>query len=359
MTPGALLDQSQRAREDQMQAFVRGLEQGKTASLGTNPTTISIIKRLVSTLGDFLVCPAGPEATESHTAGALISEPEIFSTHFNRILISSLANGCAGLQDVPIGSVLKHLMRYRHTSSILLEFLNQSDTHVAKGLAENLFRAAIDARDVVALQIVLSIPSVDPNKILCFPCTNQSHVMAPIFRAAELASLDMVKVLRKAGAIVEAFQSSRARESGFSYAKMMIESYYRDDPDIKDSSVTDIAHELLLAGFELTFKDLHEVIFTKPDMRLVRRDRQPCTSFCNDYISLLASGFAQHSHDEFFLAGNGPGPSLYSDLDRVPRCLIYGIAERLEDNQAAMDHTPRFDPYLQPGASWGLLQLPG
>lgn len=230
---------------------MRSLDRGETISLATNSAKISRIRWIQSALGSFMIQTTATKTTENHRA--LISEQDMFNTHFNKILISSLANGCAGLQDVPIGSVLKHLMRYRHTSSVLLDFLRQSDTYVAKGLAENLFRAAIEARDVVALQVMLRIPSVDVNNILCFPYPTQSRGIKPIFRAAKVESLDMVRALRKAGAIAE--NSSRKHEDGFLFRKRIIQDQTGTGYSTEDSALVDIAQELLLAGFEPTCTD--------------------------------------------------------------------------------------------------------
>lgn len=318
-----LVGQTQLVRQGQMQAFVRNLGQRNTTSLATSSERLALRKRLEATLRCFLTCPTGAETAEGH--GALISEPEMFNTNFNRILISSLANGCAGLQDVPIGSVLKHLMRYRHTSSVLLEFLEHSETHVAKGLAENLFRAAIDAQDVAALQIILRIPSVDVNKILCFPSGNESRGLEPILRAAKLECLDMVRALRKAGAVVD--KSKRTSENLRPYSDMFFDHYYR--PNTKNSSaVVDIAKELLLAGLEITYEDLHEA--TYPYFYIDGRRLQ--SSFRGDFIFPLALGLAKHSHANFFL----PGSQCYRTGDaEKPSCLIYGMMERLKDDQAA------------------------
>lgn len=319
MTPQ--LSQTQLVRQDQLQAFMRSLDRGETISLATNSAKISRIRWIQSALGSFMIQTTATKTTENHRA--LISEQDMFNTHFNKILISSLANGCAGLQDVPIGSVLKHLMRYRHTSSVLLDFLRQSDTYVAKGLAENLFRAAIEARDVVALQVMLRIPSVDVNNILCFPYPTQSRGIKPIFRAAKVESLDMVRALRKAGAIAE--NSSRKHEDGCLFRKRIIQDQTGTGYSTEDSALVDIAQELLLAGFEPTYEDIDRVM-----KNLLR------SPFLGDLVFILASKYAQHSHHRFFLSGVVETPFGYSFTNDDPRFLLYRIVADMKDIQATV-----------------------
>lgn len=288
------IGQMQLARQDQMQTFMRGLQNEQERISPSNFkidkfNLISESRKLKSFLRTLLLGPAGVENTPSHE-GALISEEEMLNTHFNRILISSLVNGYAGLQDVPIDSILKHLMRYRHTSSILLEFLRNSRTHMAKALAQSLFKAAIEAGDSTALKTILRIPTIDVNKTLCVPRSGASYAIQAILYAADLCNLDLVRVLRKAGAIVDKSKPWR-RDDATPFAELL--SQYERSPDTKDGrALIHIAEELVLAGVEATFEDFESAIH-----KFHRCDNNGSSgSFRDDFIFFLASQCVQNSH---------------------------------------------------------------
>lgn len=286
-------------------------------------------RRLKTRLESLLFQHTTPGITEN-LHGALISEPDIFTTHFNRILISALVNGCAGLQDVPIDLVLKHLMRYRHTSSMLLVFLRRSETHAAKALAENLFRAAIEARDAVALETILQIPSIDVNKISChckewdsFSGCDRPSLIRPILHAANLGSLDLVRILRKAGATVHL--ASGAVLNRFPYNSF--QRYQHDLPStIRDYQLSiEIAKELLLAGLEVTFLDLRALAQGPRDGYSYAKKPQAHVSFDRQLVFLLASWFMQHYHSWLI----PPGPGGHEVI------LLAEIVDMLDGSQAA------------------------
>jgi hypothetical protein len=122
----------------------------------------------------------------------LITEDEIFQTKFNQLLVFSIANNFAGLQDVPIQSMLKYWSRAGSMASLLLQSLQASQSHFAKALAQNLFRAVIEANDERTLKRLLSIGSLDINTTMCIV---EGKKYTPIERAAYLQSLGMVELL--------------------------------------------------------------------------------------------------------------------------------------------------------------------
>jgi ankyrin repeat protein len=130
---------------------------------------------------------------------SLITEDEMFQTELNQLLVFSIANGFVGLQNVPIQSVLKYLSRHGGINSLLLQFLQASKSHVSKALAENLFRAAIEAKDELALKRLLAIGSVDVNTTICIV---NDRKYTPVERAASLQHLGIVELLLSARADV-------------------------------------------------------------------------------------------------------------------------------------------------------------
>lgn len=299
-------------------------------------------RRLKLRLESLLLQPTAPD-TRENLHGALISEPEIFTTHFNRILISSLVNGCAGLADVPIDLVLKHLMRYRHTSSMLLVFLRRSKAHAARALAESLFRAAIEARDAVALETILQIPSIDVNKILCHGYERYSGsdrrriLIPPILHAAYIGSLDLVRVLRKAGATAQANESTLRPD----FWSLFEQCQYDLPPTIRDYQLSiDIVRELLLAGLGLKLDHLRVVVEhgrvwsrqveTEGDL-LTPQEAEARLSFNCNLTFLLATRLIQHAHSSLFLPDYSAAHTSYH-----PAPLLPTIVSVLQDSQVAV-----------------------
>jgi hypothetical protein len=116
-------------------------------------------KHLLSSLETLL--PDGRLQQGHDSRQSLITEDEIFQTKFNQLLVFSIANNFAGLQDVPVQSMLKYWSRAGGMVSLLLQSLQASQCHFAKALTQNLFRAAIEANDERALKRLLSIGSLD------------------------------------------------------------------------------------------------------------------------------------------------------------------------------------------------------
>jgi len=124
-----------------------------------------------------------------------MTEDERLQINLNQILLYSTANGFVGLEDIPIQSVLKYLSRYADINLLL----KTSRSHFGRALAENLFRAAVEAKDKGALKCLLAIPSIDVNSIVCIV---NGRKYTPIARAASLKDLRMVQMFLDARADV-------------------------------------------------------------------------------------------------------------------------------------------------------------
>ncbi|KAH8756435.1 ankyrin repeat-containing domain protein [Hyaloscypha finlandica] len=147
-------------------------------------------KHLLSSLETLL--PDGKLQPGYDSKQSLITEDEIFQTKFSQLLVFSIANNFAGLQDVPIASMLKYWSRAGGMVSLLLQSLQASQSHFAKALAQNLFRAAIEANDERVLKSLLSIGSLDVNTTICII---NGEKLTPVERAVYLQELGIVELL--------------------------------------------------------------------------------------------------------------------------------------------------------------------
>jgi len=134
----------------------------------------------------------------------LVTEDSAFDTLFYRALIFSMANGFAGLKDIPPAAVLKVLRKEPELTSQIFEYFRSSTPVYAKSLADNLFRAAVEACDEEAVKLILqatqgSANAIDPNEIVC-KLGGGHRLYTPIEVAAKFRHLGIVKVLLAAGA---------------------------------------------------------------------------------------------------------------------------------------------------------------
>lgn len=134
-------------------------------------------------------------------SSALITDSQAFETNFARMLLFSMLNGFAGLNDVPLENVLKFLNRVV-VNKLLLDILEHSPQHVMRTLADNIFRAAIEATDNKVVTLMLERKLVDVNETVCL---YRSSKTTPIERAAALQSLKLIRSLIAEGADVNKF----------------------------------------------------------------------------------------------------------------------------------------------------------
>lgn len=131
-------------------------------------------------------------------SSALITDDQAFETKFARVLLFSMLNGFAGLDDVPMENILRFLNRFV-VNKILLDILEQCPRHVSRTLADNIFRAGIEARDTNVVKLLLDRKLVDVNETVCFNEWLHSK-RTPIQRASELISARLMQALIDAGA---------------------------------------------------------------------------------------------------------------------------------------------------------------
>ncbi|KAM0812112.1 putative Clr5 domain-containing protein [Seiridium cardinale] len=289
---------------------------------------------------------------------SLISEDDAFYTNFNRILLSALANGCAGLQNIPIEQVLRHLVRYRHTTSLLLQFLQQSQSYVARALAENLFRASIEACNVTALKAILEIPSMDVS-IITYVVNNRT--CAPIGRAAYLGSIEIVRALRRA-----AENGTKLRDTGGDGPLLYLLrrlAEMEDDQEVHQcpKEVVDIIHELLRAGYRST-----KNVLSHPFIRIMdSASGQYQSGFAaNAHIRanvayILGKAYIQHSHSEFVSEMSLDEVAIVLDDDRASELIkvTVQVCHQEHDHDCLAMQPNRVEAGLIMAARTGKLQL--
>jgi ankyrin repeat protein len=129
-----------------------------------------------------------------------------FDTPFFSALLYSIANGFAGLRNIPSGAILTVLKKHQHMSSCIIDCLKSCQPAQAKCLADNLFRAAVEACDEEAVIMIrqnarhLQI-QIDPNKIVCRH-GSEDRRYTPIELAAKFRHLGIVNILLAAEADV-------------------------------------------------------------------------------------------------------------------------------------------------------------
>ena len=90
-------------------------------------------------------------------------------------------------------------MGHFSTNKLLLQILEEGPPFTARTLADNMFRAAIEAKDQRIVQLLLQRKLVDVNDTVCF---FQNRRYTPVERAASLKALRLVRILVGADADV-------------------------------------------------------------------------------------------------------------------------------------------------------------
>jgi len=162
-------------------------------SSGILPPRQTNVEYLLSPLKSLLPNEKPPSCNS--TGQNLVMRDEMLQLKLNHILLFSTANGFAGLHDIPIQSILKYLNRYGAISFQI----QGKHSHIRRALAENLFRAAIEAKDKHSLRNILAISSVDVNSTIC---NINGGRYTPLERAVIHQDLGTVQLIINAGADV-------------------------------------------------------------------------------------------------------------------------------------------------------------
>ncbi|KAI1380235.1 ankyrin repeat-containing domain protein [Hypoxylon crocopeplum] len=84
-------------------------------------------------------------------------------TSLARLLIYSTMNRFAGLKDVPAGGVVKFLAQWGEMNTLLMKFLKTNTSYIARALAENPFRVAVEEGEHNIIGPLLATGLIDVN----------------------------------------------------------------------------------------------------------------------------------------------------------------------------------------------------
>ncbi|KLU90948.1 hypothetical protein MAPG_09473 [Magnaporthiopsis poae ATCC 64411] len=156
------------------------------------PAVEELMDRLLSLL-------PGKEAEQITSSGAAAADP---GSTIRTALLNSIVNNFAGMQDIPTASILAALRCDAQMRSELFEHLRGSSQRLAKTIADNLFRTAVEACDVDAAKLLIAAGTgkpyaIQPNDIVCL---FHDNTYTPLELAALHNSVDMVDALLLCGA---------------------------------------------------------------------------------------------------------------------------------------------------------------
>jgi ankyrin repeat protein len=179
----------------------------------------------------------------------------MLETNFTRLLVFSITNNFAGLGDIPIAGILKFLGRYGSIDTMFRQVLKANPRHVAKSLAENLFKAAIEAQDSGIVKQLLDTSFLEVNEIVC---EVDRRKLTATERAAQLRDLKTMDLLLAARADVN--KSFEPWPMGGGPLKRLYDGICLGEtvPD-----VTNIAQALIGAGAKVHADMLRDVIQRK------------------------------------------------------------------------------------------------
>ncbi|CZR68013.1 uncharacterized protein PAC_17912 [Phialocephala subalpina] len=238
--------------QNPVQLFLTDIVSSMSETMPDNQSTSSgkqqsDVKYLLSALKSLL--PNEKLQAYDGTGQSVIMEDGMVQSKLNQILLFSTANGFAGLHDIPIQSVLKYLSRYG-----AINFLFQGKhSRIGRALAENLFRAAIEAKDKHSLKIILAIGSVNINSTIC---TVNDERYTPLERVAIYQDLGTVQLMINAGADVNKTFSPMASEGG---ALARLFNGFRWGTNVAPD-IVEIAKMLLQAGAKVHLATIKRVL---------------------------------------------------------------------------------------------------
>ncbi|PQE19287.1 Ankyrin repeat-containing domain protein [Rutstroemia sp. NJR-2017a BVV2] len=143
-----------------------------------------------------------PESSQQQSFGQasdISTKDAISDSVFRSALLFSIANGFAGLKNIPPAVILGILRKDSQMTSHILEYFKSAPSAQVKSLADNLFRAAIEACDEDAVRLIFqatngSSNAIDPNQTVC-KINGYGGSYTPIELAASFRHLGIVKIL--------------------------------------------------------------------------------------------------------------------------------------------------------------------
>ena len=197
----------------------------------------------------------------------VITQDQSLEAKFIRMLLLSMLNGFAGLNDIPIENILKFLGHLQIVSRSFLMILKDGPAYTSRTLANNIFRAAIEAKDERVLKQLLEHQLVDVNDTVCF--YNKMRY-TPIQRAVSLEAFNIIRILVGYGADVNKMHMSKIGAVGGTLAQLMraVSPAYPRHAVTATPEIIETAELLINAGARVTLEDLRSagIAFTSYDL---------------------------------------------------------------------------------------------
>jgi hypothetical protein len=266
ISPGPLQPQWTLSK-DCIESMLRSISQEPRFRLNVNPEFLDaqvILDKLESLLHDNFF-EEGPG-----DGFVLLFRGAISMSEIHRRIIFSIVNNFAGFRDIRPAIILSMLRIDPEMSTYLFKGLRSDDLTIAKPLADNLFRAAIEAGDEEAVGIIFETTSGRMNEIHLnqIVCQFGGRSYTPIALASHLHHFEIVQKLLSFGARV--CVASREPDYLFTGCALaaIVPSWHRRTRRKVQHVVQDKPEvirivELLLAnGAEITTRLLEDVIRT-------------------------------------------------------------------------------------------------
>lgn len=131
------------------------------------------------------------------TAGAVISEQQITDTSIIKMMFLSIMNGFAGMNHLPIDSLLPCLRRLGIFKPLFQQCLLGPRSPAKRSFIDSLFKASIYAEDEEMVHMILQHNLVDVNNTT-YVC--EGRRCTPVEKAASLRALNIIRILANHGA---------------------------------------------------------------------------------------------------------------------------------------------------------------
>lgn len=176
------------------------VQHGKTIQLNERDHSpemkIPTVEDITDSLESLLPETNMPSLRDSELAMA--GEATSSSSNLFKTLLYSFTNDFAGPREVPRRSLMQLVREQHEMRTQLFEYIKSSQSGIAKSLADNFFRAAVEGCDADAVATIIhhtkDNPSmaIDPNEIAC---NFEGRLFTPIELAARFRNTELVRIL--------------------------------------------------------------------------------------------------------------------------------------------------------------------
>ena len=244
---------------------------------------------------------------------AIMSEQHMTETRLVRTLLFSMMNGFAGLHHIPMEDILKSMGHFG-INKLLLQILEEGPPFTSRTLGDNMFRAAIEAKDQRIVQLLLDRKLVDVNDTVCF---FRNRRYTPVGRAASLQALGLVLILVRAGADVNKTHEDADYYAGGALKELLLAAANNFGPHSRAATAT----PELIGTLDFLIRKGSRV-----DPSLLNTHLKTFTT--NEVVCLISRSISPADHHVFFEVDNE------NDVFNPHSNLIYRIADKLDDSTA-------------------------